>query len=285
MSASASAGPVEVGVISAVYNHHDTVADTIESVLMQKTEYRVHHYLFNDASTDNSESIIQDYKRRYPERITLFSSTTNLGSGKKSILHHRPHISSKYWCLLAGDDYWTASDKIQKQVDLLGQTPTAVGCSSETLMKNEMNGDESIIRPAYDNWNLMDMLLGHKNLYVHPSSILWRNLFRETGSFFPPQYVRSSLSGDTLLLHMMLFDGGEIIHLPEVTSCYRVTGRGVWSRLTQEEKYARNRALKEYIHNAVPRRYRLAKYLLNSKRLSPIGRLLPLPEPVGEPAP
>lgn len=283
MSANVNAGPTEVSVISPVFNHEDTVADTIESVLSQQTEHRIHHYLLNDASTDGSASILEDYERRFPERITVFSNETNLGSGKKSILHHRPNISSPFWCLLAGDDYWTATDKIQKQVDLLNRHPSAAGCSSETTMKNEMSGEESVIRPACRNWNLMDMLLGNKNLYVHPSSILWRNLHYRSGSFFPPQYVRSSLSGDTLLLHMMLFNGGEIIHLPEVTSCYRVTGRGVWSKLTQEEKYERNRQLKEYIHRATPRRHRLAKYLFESENLTPLGSLLRLPKPIGQP--
>jgi glycosyltransferase involved in cell wall biosynthesis len=263
MAATPNPGQLDVSVISPVFNHEETVSDTIDSVLKQKTKYNVHHYLLNDASTDDSENILKDYAGRYPGRITVLSNETNLGSGKKSLLNQKPDISSPFWCFLAGDDYWVSPKKIQRQVDLLLQYPDAVGCSSNTLMRDEIKHEEVVISPAHTNWNLMDMLLG-SNYYVHPSGILWRNLHYKTGCLFPPEYVTAKHSGDTLLLFMMLFGGGSMIHLQELTSVYRVTGKGVWSQLTEDEKNSRNRQLMNYIHLNVPVRHRFARYLVAS---------------------
>jgi glycosyltransferase involved in cell wall biosynthesis len=277
----ASAAREEISILTAVFNHESTLAETIESVLMQETRYTYHLYCFNDASTDASAEILEAYRSRYPDRITVFTSTQNQGSGKMSFLHHRPPILGRYWCLLAGDDYWTTRDKLDRQVELLACNPAAVGCSTHTVMHDERNGKKSVIAPRLQRWNLMDLLATRDSLYVHPSGILWRNIHLHTGSFLPPKYRRSDIAGDTALTHMMLEGGGEMVNLAEVASCYRVTGRGVWSRLTQAEKDERNMKLHEYIRMQLPLRYRLACKFQQSKKLEILARFLLLPSPVG----
>jgi glycosyltransferase involved in cell wall biosynthesis len=282
MAHSLSKDVEDISIVTAVYNHEATIAATIESVLMQETRRRYRLYCLNDASSDKSAEIIEDYRRRYPDRITVFTSAENQGSGKKSILHHRPPVRGRYWCLLAGDDYWTAPDKLERQVELLTRNPQALGCSTHTLMRDERGGDESIIAPQLQRWNLMDLLTGKFALYVHPSSILWRNIHRRSGFFLPPKYCWSDVTGDTALMHMMLDAGGEMVNLPEVTSCYRVTGQGVWTRLTQAEKDEWNEKLLKFIREQLPRRYRLALVVRKYDKLEILMRVLSLPRPIGK---
>ncbi len=268
-------GSEDVSVFSAVFNHEDTVSDTIESVLAQKTRFRLHHYFFNDCSTDGSAAVLERYREKYPDRITVFTNPRNLGSGKKSFLHQRPK-AGEFWTLLAGDDFWTANDKIERQIDLLKQTPAAVGCSTHTVVRNEQTKDEQIIAPRMQRWNLMDMLVNKRGLYVHPSSIVWRNVHQDSGHFLPPEYIQSERAGDALLLHMMLLQGHEMVNLPDVTSCYRVTGQGVWTSLTKKAQRAENRKIRRHITSRLPFKYRLARYLY----LSGLAGAFSLPKPV-----
>ena len=97
----------DISIFSAVYNHEATIADTIESVLMQETRHSFQMYCLNDASTDDSRRILEDYRARHPDKITVFTSTENQGAGKKLFLHHKPPHGSRFWCLITGDDYWT----------------------------------------------------------------------------------------------------------------------------------------------------------------------------------
>ena len=281
MASFSSTETEDLSVISAVYNHEATLADTIESVLSQETKYRIHHYLFNDASTDASAEILERYRKKYPDRITVFTNPENLGTGKKSFLHHKPEIGGTYWTLLAGDDFWTTTDKVERQLSLLSENPQAIGCSTHTVMKNEKTGEETHILPELQRWNLVDMIVGKHHLYVHPSSIVWRHVHRDTGYFLPPEYIASERAGDTLLLHVMLFSGGEMINLPDVTSCYRVTGRGVWTSMSASDQVEQNKQLNKYIRAKLPLRYRVTRVLRKTAPSTLIAKALSLPAPLG----
>lgn len=267
----------DVSIVTAVYNHQDTISDTLDSILMQETSHRFHVYCLNDASSDKSADILAEYQTRHPDKITVFTSTQRQGSGKKNILHNRPPVHGRYWTLLAGDDYWITPDKLEKQVALLDQNPEVQGCCSHTIMRNEETGEETIIKPSQQRWNLMDMVLKRHPLYVHPSSIIWRNTFLKDGYFLPRSFMQTEMTGDTILLHMSLAQGSDILNYPEQTSCYRVTGRGVWSMLPQQEQQAINKKIQAFILDWLPLKYRIARWLVKSKRFKVLARMFPKP--------
>jgi hypothetical protein len=60
-----------------------------------------------------------------------------------------------------------------------------------------------------------------------------------------------------MLMHMMLYKGGKIHNIPEVMSCYRVTGRGIWSERTAEEQAGLQKQTTEYLSQTVPLKYKV----------------------------
>jgi len=237
----------DLSVIMASYNHESTIADAIESVLMQETDYSIVIHCLNDASTDNTGTILEDYATKYPDKVKVYTSPNNLGSGKANFYYHRPGTDSSYWTLLAGDDYWTDKNKVQKQLDFLTQAPDYVGCSCNTEIKDEQTGEVSLIEPGLDEWNLFDMirLSPGVRFYVHPSGIIWRNIHKQTGTFLPPPFKEPSARGDVLLFHAMMTCGKKIKHIREAMTVYRVTGRGVWSKLSKAEQDQANLKLEQ----------------------------------------
>ena len=182
----------DISIIMAVYNHEATLGHAIESALMQEMPFKSVIYCLDDASTDKSAEILRDYAERYPDKIKVFTSSRNQGSGKKSFYHNRPPVKGKYWCLLAGDDYWITSDKLVKQISFLEKNPAYSGCSCNTLMKNEKSGEDTLIKPSLDSWNLLDLILHSNkyNFYVHTASIIWRNIYLSQGFFLPPSFKK-----------------------------------------------------------------------------------------------
>lgn len=260
--------PEDISIVMPVFNHEATVAEAIESALMQKMPYKSAIYCLDDASTDRSGDILRDYAKRYPGRIKLYTSPNNLGTGKQTILYHHPPINGRYWCFLEGDDYWTSLDKLAKQIAFLDGHPDFVGCSCNTLMKKETTGEEYIIKPEQNTWNILDMLRGERALYVHTSSIIWRNIYLEQGYFLPPSYTNRLVRGDVVIMHVMLSKGGKIRNLPEVMSCYRVTGRGLWSSKSTEEQDELNRyPLPKMIFEVLPLKYRLYLFWRKLRRI------------------
>ena len=242
MNIQQSLAQADISIVMSIYNHQDTISEAIESVLAQQGDLKIKLYCLNDASTDDSAEVIEGYRKKYPSMIDVFTSEENLGSGKKQFYSHRPPVESKYWCFLAGDDYFTDENKLIKQFSYLEASPTTVGCSCNTVMKNEVDQTESIIKPAINDWTVFDIYCHEKrpSHYVHTSSILWRNIQLKHGFFLPPAFAKEGVRGDVMLGLLMIEDGGSMHNLPEVMSCYRYSGTGVWSSLSKEQQKSFN---------------------------------------------
>lgn len=255
--------PEDISIVMAVYNHEATVAEALESALMQEMPYSSVIYCLNDASTDRSGEILNDCASKYPDRIKVYTSPKNLGSGKQSFLYHQPPANGRYWCLLAGDDFWTTPDKLAKQVAFLDANPKFTGVSCDTVVKDEVTGKNSFIKPTKNEFNLLDLiLLKHKYaFYVHTASILWRNIYLNEGFFLPPAFKKKFARGDVILMHMMLSKGGKVKNIPEVMSCYRMTGQGVWTSKTKKKQKQLNNDLQIDLDRSVPIRIKMYVFL------------------------
>ncbi|MCI5902824.1 MAG: glycosyltransferase [Blautia sp.] len=114
---------IMVSVLMFVYNHEKYLREAIESVLCQDTEFSYEVIIHDDASTDGSAGIIEEYAVRFPERIVPILQKENQMQKGISITDKfmMPAVRGKYIAYCEGDDYWLRKDKLQKQVDFLEQ--------------------------------------------------------------------------------------------------------------------------------------------------------------------
>jgi len=113
---------MKLSVCMITYNHERYIAQAIESVLMQKTNFAFELVIGEDFSTDRTREICISYKRRYPEKINLILNEKNLGM-IPNFVNTVHQCKGEYIALLEGDDYWTNPYKLQKQVDFLENNP------------------------------------------------------------------------------------------------------------------------------------------------------------------
>lgn len=107
-----------VSVCMITYNHEAFISQSIEGVLMQKTNFAFELIIGEDCSTDKTREICFKYKEKYPQKITLLLPESNLGM-TKNFISSLNVAAGKYIALCEGDDYWTDPYKLQKQVDFL----------------------------------------------------------------------------------------------------------------------------------------------------------------------
>lgn len=109
-----------VSVIMTTYNHSKFIAQAIDSVLSQKTNFPIELIIGEDCSTDNTRQICLDYQQKHPTRIRLFLPEENVG-----FLRNYGQLlklcRGKYIAIISGDDYWCDNTKLQKQYDCLEQ--------------------------------------------------------------------------------------------------------------------------------------------------------------------
>jgi len=111
-----------VSVKMITYNHEPFIAQAIEGVLMQKTDFPIELIIGEDCSTDRTREIVVDYQKKHPDIIRVIISDKNVGMHKNGQRSEKV-CRGKYIAYCEGDDYWIEPLKLQKQVDFLEANP------------------------------------------------------------------------------------------------------------------------------------------------------------------
>lgn len=127
---------LEVSVIMLTYNHAPFLAEAIEGVLMQKTDFKFELLILNDHSPDRSDEIIKHYAEKYPEIIRYFNHEKNIGFEENQRFAFQ-QCKGKYIAYCEGDDYWTDDNKLQFQFDFLEKHPNFVMTTARNLLLYE----------------------------------------------------------------------------------------------------------------------------------------------------
>lgn len=109
-----------VCVLITTYNHESFIEDALRSVLIQDYE-PIKIVISDDASTDQTQSIILSYAEKYPDKIVPLLNEHNLGISANHAQGLR-HCEGKYVVILDGDDMLLPG-KIKAQVEVMEANP------------------------------------------------------------------------------------------------------------------------------------------------------------------
>lgn len=112
----------KISVVVCTYNQEDTIARTLDSILMQQCHLPYEIIIGEDCSTDNTLSICQQYAAKHPDIIRLIANQPNKGV-VDNYFDCLLAASGKYIADCAGDDFWTDTQKLEKEVTLMEQHP------------------------------------------------------------------------------------------------------------------------------------------------------------------
>lgn len=229
---------IKLSVILLTYNHEKYIANTLDSILSQKVNFEYELIVAEDCSTDSTRKIIERYRKKF-NNIRLCFNKKNHGMIFNFYMSQYNCSDTKYIALLEGDDYWTNSNKLQEQVDFLDNNPKFVGCSHNTELFYEENERKipmiDVKGKKKSSYNIIDLISG--NCYFHTSSYVWRNIFKKG---YPKEMLyHKSLTGDWFL-SMLYARYGNIKYLNKIMSVYRITGKGMWSKMKPYEQSFKN---------------------------------------------
>ena len=125
-----------VSIWCMCFNHEEYVAQTLDSFLMQETDFPFEVIVSDDASTDGTADIIRSYAEKYPDIFkpvlleeNQFSKGVNLFAQ-----YFFQRTEGRYVAFCEGDDYWTDPKKLQIQVDFLEANPDYSACAHNTTL-------------------------------------------------------------------------------------------------------------------------------------------------------
>lgn len=114
-----------VTVVAISYCHEKYLHTALDGILAQETNFPFEVIVHDDASPDNSASIIRKYAESYPHIIKpILEDENQFSKGAQAIfLALKASIRGKYIAFLDCDDYWTDVHKLQKEADYLEAHP------------------------------------------------------------------------------------------------------------------------------------------------------------------
>lgn len=270
------------------FNHSSYIINTLDGFTMQETTFPFVSVIIDDASIDGTPEILQRYLSdnfdepyRVEETeyafiicakhqtnhncffVVLLLKYNHYNINKEKLVYISEWVNgAKYQALCEGDDYWTAKDKLQQQVEAMESNPHYCLChtgfdfyyeekrkikSGEKFTNNNnkmINSNEDIIFGVLDG-----------NRYrIQTMTVLFPTKTYNNVTQNRPKEWNSFLMGDTPLW-ILLLEKGDVCFIPNNMAVYRIHGNSACrpSSLSQRLRFVLSSdemrlTLGEYIH-------------------------------------
>lgn len=225
---------MKVSVYCFAYNHEKFIRDTLEGFVNQITDFEYEVFVHEDASTDNTKKIIQEYESKYPEIIKPIYQTVNQYSRGVNLVEKYifPKMSGEYVAICEGDDYWSDRYKLQKQVDFLDNHPEYGACVHNTVVLDMDTHGVKLLNAALKPYDLdiKHVILEGSSDY-HTSAVMYRMEYAKViYSADCPEFYHKPKNIEDYPLAIYLVLHGKVRYLPDVMSVYRYGTPGSFTK-------------------------------------------------------
>lgn len=206
--------PPKVSVCVVTYNQEKYIAQCLQSILDQETDFDFEIIVGDDCSTDGTREIVREFADKYPEKFRLLFHSKNIGAALNYAKTHEL-ATGEYVAHMDGDDLMLPC-KLQKQVNAFVENPGCVMVTHDMLL---INADNSINRRTFKKhkggvntiWDLYRTL----PFFAHSSKMVKKDIDSK---------VLHLISKNTIdiEIHVAMAEHGDIYHIDEPLGVYRV---------------------------------------------------------------
>lgn len=225
-----------VSVSCTTYNHAAYIRQCLDPILGQQTNFPFEIVIHDDASTDGTREIIEEYVAKYPDIIfPIFQKENQYSKGIRGLpsRYNYPRCRGRYIAICEGDDYWTDPLQLQKQVDFLEAHDDYVMTYHDMVVVDQ---DSIIIEKSpipsrhKKDASTEDLILGRR--VPMTLTLCFRNVIKE----FPPEKNKVT-NGDTFLISLLgNYGKGKWLGADIGHAMYRSHPGGVWSMVNSDDK-------------------------------------------------
>lgn len=209
---------VLVTIKCTVFNHEPYLRQCLDGFVMQKTNFDFEVLVHDDASTDDSKLIIQEYAERFPAIFKPMYEVENQyqkGGFYRIIQLMNKHIHGKYVAICEGDDFWIDPYKLQKQVDYMEMNPK---CGLVYTKMNQLEQNTGKISMGWAHQATFDEIITQNNPICTPTVLIRRDIYDE---FYSEVKVNKSWKMADYPLWLYISHFTKIKCLSDITTTYR----------------------------------------------------------------
>lgn len=209
---------IKVSVCVVTYNQEKYIAECLQSLVDQVTDFPFEIIVGEDCSTDKTREIVEVFARKYPDLIVRNYHNKNVGAVQNAITSYKM-ARGKYICHVDGDDL-ALPGKLQVQADVLDANSDCVICSHDmkliTLVGDALNKTfkkhGKIKNTIFDLYETLPF-------FAHSSKMFVNDLGKKFWCQLHPQAL-------DIEVHAQQAKCGYIYHIDKVFGVYRV-GSGI----------------------------------------------------------
>jgi len=226
-----------LSVLLVCYNQKDFLPQALDSVLRQKTSFEFEIVAADDASTDGSRQLLEEYAAKHPT-MRILPPQANLGV-TRNYQRGFAACQGRYVAVLEADDYWVREDRLEIMVSFLEANPIFSMAANRFLGLYENGLYFWYPLPLRNEYPLY--LSAHDLIF---SEEIGRVIF--FGNFSTCVYRKAALEAiPPKLFEHMVYDWpiniavaryGPVACFPELMSVYRILKNSTWNRQTEQEK-------------------------------------------------
>ncbi len=242
----------KLSVIFITYNHKDYVERALKSVLAQETDFPFEVVVGDDCSTDGTQEILKEIAAK-DERVRLFLRSENTGGRPTlNVYETTKRCTGEYLAYLEGDDYWTDTHKLQKQVSFLEANSGYTGCTHAIQMVDADNSDitDPEILSIGDLYDYSGKFTYNDYCYSgkwpgHYSTLVSRNIYTDEKTDYTILYRASDFTDDALI-NLFLLMKGDIFRMDDKMSAWRYikkSGGSNWNSIAIKRNIGREDCL------------------------------------------
>ncbi|ETI69197.1 glycosyltransferase family 2 protein [Neobacillus vireti] len=211
----------KVSILVLAYNHGEYISQTLDSILMQDTDFNYEIIIGDDCSTDNTRQIILDYYGKYPLIIKPIFRKNNLG-GPGNFYDILMRCKGDYIAFLEGDDFWTDKHKLNKQLEFLLNNKEYVATVHKNIIVDKQGkkvGESDSKIPSNKEVGKKE-LLRYSTKLAHPGTLFYKNIFKEKKDDYT--IIRDSNKyGIHFTMLSLLISKGKIYMMSDYMSAWR----------------------------------------------------------------
>ncbi|MCM2130421.1 glycosyltransferase [Larsenimonas rhizosphaerae] len=225
-------GTPVVSIICATFNHEGYIEDAIKGFLSQKTDFPFEIIIHDDASTDSTAKIIEKYALEFPLTIKpIYQKENQYSRNKKPVDNSLPFAQGKYIAICEGDDYWTDSQKIQKQFDYMERNPDCSLTHHNAFIFNESGIIASSKLPKEFKRSYSSEELINNDCFILTLSVMFRRTFDKF-----PREREKVVNGDLFLISILGLHGSSKYMDDIKPAAYRVHKKSIWSSMDYKKQ-------------------------------------------------
>ncbi len=206
------------------YGQEATIAQAVESILSQQSDFAVEIIIGEDCSPDGTRAVLRALEAANPGRLSIIAHDANLGfmGNARSVF---AAATGEFVTILEGDDFWRQDDKLARQVAALSAHPELDVVFTAAMVELSDGSQERQFDYGPQPRHVSAEELCRQPSMMAPTASL---MFRRSRLEELPETIYAAPVLDAFLLLGFAARGGAW-YLPEATSTYRLGAAGSWT--------------------------------------------------------